>query len=93
MYVHMCVWATKGSHMCMYVPINGPQKAYVYELQKAYTYPRRRMWAPGGLCMYVCMCVYVHEPTYGPQKSYMYVYGPIYGPNMHIRMYVHKAPM
>ena len=91
MYVHMCVWATKGSHMCMYVPINGPQKAYVYELQKAYTYPRRRMWAPGGLCMYVC--VYVHEPTYGPQKSYIYVYGPIYGPNMHIRMYVHKAPM
>ena len=83
---YVCVYVGHRRLTYVYVPINGPQKAYVCEPQKAYTYPRRRMWAPGGLCMYVC--VYVHEPTYGPQKSYIYVYGPIYGPNMHIRMYV-----
>ena len=40
--------------------------------QKAYVGPRRLM--------------YVYEPTYGPQKAY--IYGPIYGPNMYIRMYI-----
>ena len=72
MYVYVPAYGLEKAYVCkcVYGPyMEGPNKAYVYEPQKAYTYPRRPMWAPGGLCMYVCMYM---SPHMGP-KRLMYI--------------------
>ena len=89
------MWATEG----LYVPIYGPQKAYVYvwahmymgPRRLMYMSPRRLMYAPEGVRgpqeAYVCM--YVYEPTYGPQKASVHICAHIWA--QYICMYVHKA--
>ena len=91
--MYICVCGPQKAHTCVCMcPFMGRRKL-MYMSSRRLTHTQEGVCGPQEAYVCVYVCVYVHEPTYGPQKSYIYVYEPIYGPNMHIRMYVHKAPM